>query len=142
MQIFLTLNRAWGCTVGCSLAKQSPYNPPPPIYCVVRCMHCASAPYPKEKLLATIPPHPAGSPFPHSERCSISHFVSFRVSCHTTWGVRSYVSVGSVPSMATLTLFVVRGVIYSDSTTSLQHEVFFGVSDNKVTIKRRWTSIG
>ena len=41
----------------------------------------------------------------------VSRFISFRVSSYTTWGAQFHVCVGSVPSMATPTVFVIWGVI-------------------------------
>ena len=65
----------------------------------------ASASYPKERLLATTHSRRTGCPFPHDK-----HFTTCYTS-YTTWGAQPHVCVGSVPSMATPTLFVIRGVI-------------------------------
>ena len=70
------------------------------------------APYPKERLLARTRARLTGCLFLHEER-----FVSFRVSHRFVFrvgpqgGGQSNVGVSSVPSMATPTLFVIRGVI-------------------------------
>ena len=58
-------------------------------------------------------PSPNGVPIPTQRAFRfVLRLVSFCVSSYTTWVAQSHVCVGSVPSMATPTLFVIRRVIH------------------------------